>query len=452
VSGRHVLFVAWWFPPLTGGGVHRPLQFVRHLVRRGYRVTVLTGAPARGERRDDGLLAKVPPQARIVRAPLADPFRAWDALKRWSGRRPAGAAAAPADAPLIGATASRWRDVVSEAISLPDRWLSWIPVATAKAALALRGDEPDLVFSTSPPHSAHLVGVALRGLFRAPLVVDFRDPWIGNPFRAYASERGRRLDAALERRVVGEAAQVILNTAALERAFRRRHDVGARARTIANGFDPDDFDGLPPPAGGGTPGAVEVAHFGQLYGLRSGRFLLQALARLRDADRDAFARLRVVFHGSIDGEAAFRAQADALGVAGALAIAGALPHAQALARQRASDVLLVLGPEHQDAEVQVPAKLYEYLAAGRPILSLSRAGGAIEETLRAAAVPFEQAEPDDPDAIAAALARVVRRRAAPADVALDGPGPGAEAFRYDRLTDRLVECFEDAWAGRPARG
>src|SRR6185369_7354425 len=216
------------------------------------------------------------------------------------------------------------------------------------------------------------------------------------------------------------------------------------------GFDPDDFDGLPPPAGGGTPGAVEVAHFGQLYGLRSGRFLLQALARLRDADRDAFARLRVVFHGSIDGEAAFRAQADALGVAGALAIAGALPHAQALARQRASDVLLVLGPEHQDAEVQVPAKLYEYLAAGRPILSLSRAGGAIEETLRAAAVPFEQAEPDDPEAIAAALARVVRRRAAPADVAPDGPGPGAEAFRSDRLTDRLVECFEDAWAGRPA--
>src|SRR6185369_9390838 len=156
------------------------------------------------------LLAKVPPQARIVRAPLADPFRAWDALKRWSGRRPAGAAAAPAEAPANGSTASRWRDVVSEAISLP-------------------GDEPDLVFSTSPPHSAHLVGVALRGLFRAPLVVDFRDPWIGNPFRAYASERGRRLDAALERRVVGEAAQVILNTAALERAFRRRHDVGARA-------------------------------------------------------------------------------------------------------------------------------------------------------------------------------------------------------------------------------
>ncbi len=461
MNGRHVLVVAWWFPPLTGGGVHRPLHFVRHLVRRGFRVTVLTGVPPPGERRDDGLLAQVPAAARILRAPLPDPFRAWDVLKRWSGKggataAPAAAAAAPTAPASNGAPPSRWRDVVSEALALPDRWLAWIPVATAKAALALRGDEPDLIFSTSPPHSAHLVGLALRGLFAAPLVVDFRDPWIGNPFRVYASERGQRVDAALERRVVGEAAQIVLNTPALERAFRLRHAVGARARTIANGFDPDLFAGLPPPTGGGTPGAVEIAHFGQLYGLRSGRFLLQALARLRAADPDAFARTRVVFHGSIDGEAAFRAQAEALGIGGALALAGALPHAQALARQRTSDVLLILGPEHHDPEVQVPAKLYEYLAAGRPLLALSRAGGAIEETLRIAAVPFERAEPDDPDAIAVALARVVRRGAGPeipsgraADAA---PGSGADAFRYDRLTDRLVECFEDAWAGRPARG
>ena len=81
MTGRHVLVVAWWFPPLAGGGVHRPLHFVRHLVRRGFRVTVLTGVPPRGERQDGGLLASVPREARIVRAPWRDPFRAWDAIK-----------------------------------------------------------------------------------------------------------------------------------------------------------------------------------------------------------------------------------------------------------------------------------------------------------------------------------------------------------------------------------
>jgi glycosyltransferase involved in cell wall biosynthesis len=448
VTGRHVLVVAWWFPPQSGGGVHRPLQFVRQLARRGVRVTVLTGVARPGDRVDAELLEQVPAGVRVLRAPLKDPFRAWDAWKRLRGAGSNG----PANGASNGATAAgapRWRDFVTEALALPDRHLPWIPAAVTKAALALTGDEPDLVFSTSPPASGHLAALVLRGLFSAPLVVDFRDPWIDNPFRRYASPLFRRIDATLEARVVAEAAEVVLNTPALERAFRRRYPAATRVRTIPNGFDPDAFEGLPEPAGGGTPGFIEIAHFGQLYGLRSGRFLLQGLARLKEREPALFARTRVVLHGSIDGEADFRAQAAALGVAHAVAIPGALSHRDSLARQRRSDVLLILGPEHEEPEVQVPGKLYEYFAAQRPILTLSRKGGAIEEMLALAGVPCEQAEPDAPDAIADALARSLLgagRSAVPTSMA----GGGTDAFRYDRLTDRLVECFADACAGRPA--
>jgi glycosyltransferase involved in cell wall biosynthesis len=447
VTGRHVLFVAWWFPPQSGGGVHRPLQFVRHLARRGVRVTVLTGVARPGDRVDAALLEQVPAGVRIVRAPLKDPFRAWDAWKRLRGTNGSGGGSGSRNgggAPAGGAP--RWRDLVTEALALPDRHLPWIPAAVTKAALALKGDEPDLVFSTSPPASGHLAALVLRGLFSAPLVADFRDPWIDNPFRRYASPLFRRIDATLEARVVAEAAQVVLNTPALERAFRRRYPAATRVRTIPNGFDPDAFAGLPEPTGGGAPGFVEVAHFGQLYGLRSGRYLLQGLARLKERAPADFAHLRIVLHGSIDGEAGFREQAAALGVSSVLSIPGALTHRDSLARQRASDVLLLLGPEHREPEVQVPGKLYEYLAAQRPILTLSRAGGAIEEMLGLAGVPCERAEPDDPDAIAAALARCVRGAGRGAVAA----SLGTDAFRYDRLTDRLLECFEDAWAGRPA--
>lgn len=455
MNGRHLLVVAWWFPPQSGGGVHRPLQFVRHLARRVVRVTVLTGVARPDDRVDAALLAQVPAGVRILRAPLKDPFRAWDAWKRLRGTAngiPNGAANAAANGAAAGG-ASRWRDLVSEALALPDRHLPWIPAAITKAALALRGDEPDLIFSTSPPASGHLAALVLRGLFNAPLVVDFRDPWIGNPFRRYASPLFRRVDATLEARVVAEAAQVVLNTPALERAFRRRYPMKAGVRTIPNGFDADALAGLPEPRGGGSPGRVEVAHFGQLYGLRSGRFLLQGLARLKEREPAAYERLRVVLHGPIDGEAGFRAQAAALGVADAVAIPGALPHRDSLARQRSSDVLLILGPEQREPEVQVPGKLYEYFAAQRPILTLSRAGGAIEEMLALAGVPSERAEPDDPDAIAGALARSVHgagRAAATGSGPDSGISSGTGAFRYDRLTDRLVECLEDALAGRAA--
>jgi len=458
VKRRHVLVIAWWFPPRVGGGVHRPLQFVRHLDRRGFRVSVLTGAPARGEPLDPGLLAQVPPSVRVVPAMRLDPFRAWDAWKRVrggaGGGNGRGDSATNGPAPTQGGDPS-WPSRVSEWLALPDRWLAWVPLAVAKAALSLRGDEPDLIFSTSPPHSAQLVARALRGLFGCPLVIDFRDPWVGNPFRRYASPRLARFDAVLERAVLRDAAEVILNTPALERDFRRRHPDLTRVRTIPNGFDPEAFEGLPPPSAGAPSGGVEIAHFGQLYGLRSGRFLLQGLARLKDAEPELFHRTRIALHGPIDGEAALRAQATALGVDGALLFGGALPHAESLARQRASDALLLLGPEHSDPEVQVPGKLYEYLAAQRPILALSRAGGAIAEMLELAGVRAERADPDSPEEIAFALARLLRLLRTHGDdrddrgiAAAGASGDGVAAFRYDRLTDRLVACFEDAWSDR----
>jgi glycosyltransferase involved in cell wall biosynthesis len=343
-----------------------------------------------------------------------------------------------------GASRPRWRDFVTEAIRLPDRFLPWVAPATLRGALALRGQEPDLVFSTSPPPSVHLVGRALAGLFGAPHVVDFRDPWLGNAFRKYPAPLFERIDAALEERVVRDATRVVLNTPALERRFRERHP-RARTLTITNGFDPEAFEGLPPPRGGGSPGFVEIAHFGQLYGTRSGRFLLEALARLARSAPDVVARVKVRFFGSIDGEAAFLARARELGVGDAIASDGALPHRDALARQRRSDVLLLLGPENREPEVQVPGKLYEYLAAQRPILALSRRGGAIAEILERAGVACERAEPDSPDEIAEAIAREVARAGAPAASDEAAASRALDLFRYDRLAERLVACFEDVW-------
>ncbi len=456
MSPRHVLLVSWWFPPLSGGGVHRPLQFARHLAKQGHRVTVLTGVPPAGEPVDEALLRKVPQEMRVLRVRLPDPFRAWARLK---GARPAAAPAthptepaAPQLAPANRAARPRWRDLVTSMIAVPDKWLPWIVPATAHAAIALRGDEPDLVLSSSPPRSMHLVAHALAGLFSCPLVLDFRDPWIGNPFKRYAAPLFVRAEAALERKVVLAASQIVLNTPALERQFQLRYGALVRTRTIPNGFDPDAFEGLPPATGGGTPGFVELAHYGQLYGPRSGRFLVQALARLKADVPDAFARARIVLFGAVDGDTGVLALAAELGVDGALALPGALPHQEALARQRASDVLLLLGPENREPEVQVPGKLYEYFAARRPILALSRAGGAIDELLRSSGVPHERAEPDAPDEIAAALARLIER-AGRAD-SKAAAGGSIDLFRYDRLTERLADCLDEAWrrAGRSPAG
>lgn len=443
---EHILVVSWWFPPRVGGGVYRPLNFVRHLHRRGFRITVLTGTMATGEVGDPGLLERVPEGVRILRAPHLDPFRWYGRLRGWLGRGEGRGAPFPSTAPVASEAAAgpptvRLKDWISEGMMVPDRWQSWVIPATLHAAARLAGDEPDLIFATSPPHSLQLVALRLKSMFQCPLVADLRDPWVANPFRRFSVPALWRIDEAMERRVIHGASEVVCNTPALERDFRQRYPDRDTFRTITNGFDPDQFDAalpLSPPAAGEP---LQIVHLGQLYGLRSGRYLLRGLALLRNRDAESFAGLQVRLIGGIDRGTGFFEELDAIGDLPCLKIEGSVSHAEALEFQREAHALLILGVENDEPEVQVPGKLYEYFAAGKPVLSLSRAGGAIRDVLDQSGVLCEQAEPSDAEDIAGALSRLCRRLREGSD---ETAGGDTASFRYDRLTDRLVRCFEDA--------
>ena len=446
--GTHILLVSWWFPPRSGGGVYRPLNFTRELVRAGHRVTVLTGRVGRSEPQDASLAERIPAGVRVLRSPHLDPFKLYGFLREFLGNRSAEEGRAPVASPAENSVPSPpgFKDLVSESLMLPDRWQSWVLPSALQAAVALAGDEPDVLFSTSPPHSTQLLARGLQALFNCPWVADFRDPWVANPFRGFTVPRLLEVDAALERGVIEAADRIITNTPALERDFRRRYPDLDHFHTITNGFAAEQFTPAEAGAKPRVPDSAQplrIVHLGHLYGLRTGRPLLRGLARLKRDDADLFARVQVRLIGAIDDREGFLAEREERGVTEALECPGSLPHEEALRVQREADVLLILGVEDPRPEIQVPGKLYEYFAAGRPVLTCSRRGGAIEEVLRMAQVPFEQAEPDDPADIAAALARMVRR------FENQEPWPAGvrvEQFRYDRLAEQLMSCFDQVLA------
>ncbi len=447
----HVLIVSWWFPPREGGGIYRPLNFSRYLLRHGYRVTVLTGSIGPHERVDPSLLERLPEGLRILRCPFWDPFRGYDRAKRWlsvlrpsRSNLPSSAAdngsGSRSDAAMAEAT---WKDLLSESLALPDRWRSWVVPATMRAALGLAGDEPDLIFTTSPPHSMHLIGRKLKALFQCPWVVDFRDPWVGNPFRDFRAAQLLPRDEALEKKVIADADQIITNTPALEDLVRQRYPDLEKVRTITNGFDPEQFrDAREVPAPDSGSGLLEVLHVGHLYGARSGRYLIRGLQKLKELDESIASRFRIRLVGAIDNEESYRAEVRDRGVEDLLLCDGRVPHDRALELQRQAPALLILGVEQPGKEVQVPGKLYEYFAAQKPVLTFSRPGGAIDRVLESARVPYEIGEPDDPDSIAQACWRFVQRQESGSLTQFD---PDAlRQFRYDELTRRLEECFHDA--------
>ena len=437
--------VAFHFPPIAAAGTHRTLNFVRQLDRRGYRLGVLSTSSFTGLGLDEELCGRVPEGVLVARAPHVDPYLL---LARLRGTRPdqhvaalmstGGDSSGPSKPPgPLGLSL----DYISRLANVPDRYSSWIPLAVARGVALAKQIGAELIYSTAPPYSAHVVGQALAGILELPLVVDLRDPWTLNPFHTnpYASLRG--FDEALERSVVSSARRVILNTQQAEEGYRNRYPELDRFCTINNGVDPDLLTGDTEPIQ--SHGRLTLLHIGAIYGRRYPQGLLEALALLRETHREIFDRIVVQQIGPVDDSDRLWREARRLGVQEQFCLAKAVPHAEAFRRCRQADGLLLLGPRGQEPEVQVPSKLFEYLAAGRPILALAQRQGAIASLLEGVDRPHVIVDPNDTPGIHQGLLRFA---------ALSGSSPsvssavrqGLERLNYETLTSLLEEQFQRA--------
>lgn len=348
-GAKRLLALAYFFPPLAGGGVHRVLSFARHLPAHGWDVTVVCAGEHDYWVRDDSLLGRVPAATEVLRVPGGSAISALLRLRGSSGRRRGGTFA-----PLRS---------LSDWWLLPDSYAGWAKRAEREAAKRLARGDIDALLTTSPPDSVHLAGANLAKRFRVPWVADFRDPWIGLHFRTPPSEWHRARHAAMEREVFGRADLVL--------AASRTHldaiaagGAARRAEHLPNGFEPEAVPAAAPP----DADHFRLAFTGTLSLMEDAGTLLEAvhevLARVPEARR----RLRVDLAGPYDTD--YEDRALALGLTGIVRFAGPLPHGESRALQRSADALLLWKPRASGFRTMVPGKLYEYLDAGRPVIAL----------------------------------------------------------------------------------
>jgi len=399
-----VLIVSLYFPPAGGGGVQRPLKFATHLPTLGIETHVL--AP------DDPKWIHADPE-------LQPPTNAWIHRARYlgpKGRRPAEELHGRQGLERI-ATQAR---LVGRRFLLPDENVSWNLTAIPAAIRIVRKEGIDVVLTTSPPSSVHLVGAAVNRVTGVRWVADLRDSIVAHPHRraerlvVRTKERG---EAAVAGLVARNADAIVAVSEAIAEETRRLDPKGPVV-TIANGSDFDDFAGLPYERGE----RFRITHTGSFFGKRDPRPFLTALA---DSGLDVTAR----FVG--DFRTADREWAEELGLGDRLELHPYVPRRRSLELQRDSEALLLLIPEAGGRGKGVlSGKVFEYLAAERPILASVPPDGAaarlIEETGAGVVAP-----PDDPAAIADALRGLVDRYEAGA---LDGT-PLSEEWR-DKLSRR----------------
>ena len=399
-----VLIVSLYFPPAGGGGVQRPLKFATHLPTLGIETHVL--AP------DDPKWIHADPE-------LQPPTNAWIHRARYlgpKGRRPAEELHGRSGLDRI----SRQVRLAGRRFLLPDENVSWNLTAIPAAVRIVRREGIDVVLTTSPPSSVHLIGAAVKRATGVRWVADLRDSIVAHPHRRaerLAVRTKERGEAAVAGLVARNADAIVAVSEAIAEETRGLDPKGPVV-TIANGSDFDDFAGLRYERGE----RFRITHTGSFFGKRDPRPFLTALA---DSGLDVTAR----FVG--DFRTADREWAEKLGLGDRLELHPYVPRRRSLELQRDSEALLLLIPEAGGRGKGVlSGKVFEYLAAERPILASVPPDGAaaelIEETGAGVVAP-----PDDPAAIADALRGLVDRYEAGA---LDG-APLSEEWR-DKLSRR----------------
>jgi glycosyltransferase involved in cell wall biosynthesis len=372
-----VLLVTMYFPPAGGGGVQRPLKIATHLPSFGIETHVLAPDDPKWVHRDD----EAPP-----------PTQAWVHRARYHG--PRGRIPSEELYALDGVNRLFYQaGALFRRALVPDKSVTWAPNAIPTATRIVKREGIDAVLTTSPPNSVNLIGAAVKAATGVRWVADLRDPLIAdadNPVERLPARLKENVQRGVARLVASQADAIVTAWDGIADEIRG-YEPQAEITVIPNGADYDDFEGLDY-----TPAErFRITHTGSFFGKRNPRPFLTAL---QESGLDSVVARFVGELTTRD-----REWAEALGLGDRLELLPFGSRRRALAYQRDSEALLLLLPEAGDRGAPVlPGKIFEYLAAERPILAAVPPTGAAANLVRESGAGVV-VPPDDAGAIREAL-------------------------------------------------
>lgn len=373
-SEKKVLLTAFHFPPqAASSGIQRTLSFSRHLGSSGWQPIVLSARPIAYDEKNSSQLASIPAGLVVRRGFALD-------AKRHLGIR------------------GRYPEV----FALPDRWASWWLAAVPLGLVLARTHRPAVLWSTFPIATSHLIALTLHRLTGLPWVADFRDPMLQPSYPVSGAQR--KFFGWIERQTITRCSFAVFTTRSALESYVRRYPAlpSFKFSVIENGYDEEGFAAQPATRQPNQP--LTLLHSGVLYDHgRDPTAFFQALAALHAQGAIGSNDLKVVLRAP--GEAArISALVDRHGVGEFVTVAPPLPYRAALAEMLEADALIVF--QGAPFNTQIPAKIYEYFRARRPILGLVDTAGETCSVLRAAGFDCIAAM-DDSSAIAATIVRLL---------------------------------------------
>ncbi|ALW87347.1 hypothetical protein AUC43_12910 [Hymenobacter sedentarius] len=347
--------------------MQRCLKFVKHLGSFGVEPTVITVDPAEATYPvlDESLLAEVPAGVRVIRTGTSEPFESY---KKLTGRAVPYGGFANEGKPGLMQKAMRF---VRGNVFIPDPRRGWNRHALAAVErLLAAGETFDAVLTSSPPHSTQLIGLELQRRHGLRWLADLRDPWTDIYYYKdlHHTPLAAWLDARYERRVLTQADAVLVTSPETKRLFLAKlPDLpSAKFHVLPNGYDESDFQQPSQP----PTDCLRITHTGTITELYHINRLLEAVAACATRNPDVPLRLRFV--GQVSAE--LRHQIELAGLLPTTEFLTFVPHDESVKHLLCASALLMAIPDVPRNFGILPGKVFEYLAANKPILCVGPAG------------------------------------------------------------------------------
>jgi hypothetical protein len=392
---KRVLIIAYYWPPAGGSGVQRWVKFAKYLPSDGWQPVVCTPLNPEYYSKDETLARDVPPEAEVLRLKITEPYGIYRRLMgKSSSTDMKTLTSSAADASNArGESSDNVNPISAEHKSLkqkislwvranlfiPDPRIWWLGPCSRQLEKYLKEHPVDVIVTTGPPQSMHLIGRRLSKATGIPWVADFRDPWTKMfyfkhlPLTKYSLKKHLRLEKA----VLDDATAVIAVTPLVQKDFQV--ETSTPVRLITNGFDEDDFAKVNKGLAEGRENKFRAVHTGIFAADGNPLALWDVLAEQCRKDEDFRNRLEIRLAGKVD-EAIVEA-IRSRGLGDNLVLIGYVSHERAVAEQQCADLLLL--PLRQEPEYRsvLPGKIFEYLAARRPVLGIGQPDGIAAKVL-----------------------------------------------------------------------
>lgn len=367
---KRALIVTYYWPPAGGPGVQRWLKFVKYFRKFGVEPIVYAPENPNYPMVDDNFLSEIPTDIEIIKQPINEPYKF---AKLFSKKKTKEFSSGIISKKNVS-TVEKLLLYIRGNFFIPDARVGWVKPSVKFLLKYITENPVDVVITTGPPHSLHLIGLELKKQLNINWIADFRDPWTTIHYHKSLrlNKSSEQKHKALEAAVLKSADAITVTSPRTRKEFALITD--KPIEVITNGYDTGNEEILSK-----LDPKFSISHIGSLLSERNPKFLWKILAEICRENHSFKNDLLLKFAGAVSEEVKNSIMAS--GLEKNCTFIGYVPHSEALKLQKGSQLLLLLEIDSEETRAIIPGKLFEYLAANRPIIAIGPEQSDIEEIL-----------------------------------------------------------------------